>query len=299
VFALDNGTLDLDLSAEPVVPPGERVAYLVTCDFTSSAAHRTDFSLSFDPTTGLSALGIQSAQPLSVGGAVIKGGIKTLSSAEGGSLSVHAERNAEERLAYSPSSGVRIHAFRLLASSVEDVTVQAVRFSTWGEGDEEAGVTARLFHDVDADGALSAPDLPMGSPQAFVADNAELAVTGLALQVPAGEATHLLLVYDFPGNTGAFTAALEFRADVEAVGAVTGKGIASDGAPAIGPQVLVFYVPAQGSSEDGRCGGAPDGSGSWFSWLLLALAFLGALRRVQKGRPYRIGVTARAFPFDR
>jgi hypothetical protein len=283
-FTADEGTVTFTLTSEPAIAAGTTAWYLAAVDVRPAAMPGSAFSFSLTPTADVSATGASTSSAAEVSGAGVSGGVKTVATSGAGSLSLSLGPNGPPAgQVAAPASGVPVLQVSLAASSLEGVSVSRVRVGSSGTGDESRGVVARLYLDVNEDGAISASDLPLGTAVPILTDDGTAVFGSLSLTVPAGTRATLLVAFDFGGDrsAGTYGAEIGANADVEAAGSISGLGIMPTGAPVSGSMKEVVspgvFEPAYFM---GGCGG-PVGPAGWSAWLLLAagLAALRSLRR--------------------
>ncbi|MHC5079188.1 MAG: fibronectin type III domain-containing protein [Planctomycetota bacterium] len=268
-FANDDGSALLDLSAEPVIAPGSRADYLLTCDFNPSAPPGGTYTLAVAHASGIQANGEGSGLPVSVVGEDVAGGEKTLTAGGAGSLQVfRGIHNPPGNSLVSPATDVPLLQFRFQASTLEDIQVLHIKFSSWGTGNEAAGVGAILMEDVDGDGTVSPGDILLGTPQVFSEDNGLVEFSSLGLVIPAGTSKTLLLVFNLAEVSGTFTVSLALPSDVEAKGDSSQLSVSLSGAPVIGePMTFTYSPPADSGGGSCRPGGREPRN--FIGWLLL------------------------------
>jgi hypothetical protein len=283
-FTADEGTVTFTLTSEPAIAAGTTAWYLAAVDVRPAAMPGNGFAFSLTPSADVSAVGDSTSTAAEVSGTAVSGGEKTVATSGAGSLSLSRGANSPAPGEVpAPAAGVPMLQVSLAASSLEGVSVTRVRVGSSGTGDESRGVVARLYLDVNGDGAVSASDLPLGTAVPVLTDDGYAVFGGLSLTVPAGTRATLLVAFDFGGDrsAGTYGAAVDADADVEATGAVSGLGIMPTGAPVSGS---TKEVVSPGGLEPayfiGGCGG-PVGPAGWVAWVLLAagLAGLRALRK--------------------
>jgi hypothetical protein len=277
-FSADNGNIDFDTSAEPSVPAGGSMHYLVVCDFSGTAFTGSTFAFFVSVPGGVGCQGASSMSGVTPTGVGIPGGVKMIATSGTGSLAVSLGANGPVAgLVALGSTDVPLIQVRLSASSMEGVNVSGIKFASGGSGDESAGVTARLVQDNDGDGRVSGGDAALGT-GVISGNDGTVEFTGLSLAVPSNGSVMLLVVYDFGGAPeGTYGVSLEVGQDIEALGNSSSMGITASGAPVAGPLVTLGVLPS--ASGDGAtffmggCGAPvhPSPTG-WLGLILLVIS---------------------------
>ena len=125
-------------------------------------------------------------------------------------------------------------------SGDEDLLLDRIQFMGSGSGDDSAAISeARLWRDVNGDGAVDGGDLQLGSSASFGGDNGAVAFEGLAETLPAGQRTNLLLTYTF---NGAASSGHTFRAAVMDHSKIVAEGVNS------GDLMYALGTPVEGAT---------------------------------------------------
>jgi hypothetical protein len=281
-YSGDEGTVSFDLSTEAPVSGGDSAWYIVAYDFSPFALTGNTFSCSVTLPGDMQCAGMISMAAVSATGGTVSGGVKTITTSGGGSLSVSLGGNSPTagQVTY-PATDVSMLQMSLTASSMEGVQISRIQISSAGTGDEASGVSVRLYDDVNGDGQFSAGDVQLGT-GAFSSDNGSVAFTGLTLTVPPGQSVQLVVVYDFAEGlvSGTYGALLAVGEDVEAVGVNSSMGITPTGAPIAGGMQMLVGGSGDGAAVGfmGGCAGGVVGPTGWAGWLVVVILGLGALR---------------------
>lgn len=148
-----------------------------------------------------------------------------------------------------------------MAAANEGITVDQIRVRTSGSGNDATMISgARLYHDVNRNGALDAGDTLISGPNVFAADNGSILWWNLNWGIPVNNSEDWLVVYDFNApstNGGTFRAWFDPATDVQGHGGsstllVFGSGTTvsgpdktvPDGLPPVAP---VLVSPANGA----------------------------------------------------
>jgi hypothetical protein len=186
----------------------------------------------------ISGTGISSAQSVSVTGASIQGGRKTIVSGTVPgtlSLSVGGDDPGYRNLAVAAVNEVMFQML-LSAGSNEAVEISSITFAMAGSGNESTDLTsALLYEDVDNDGQLNVlNDRQIGSTLTSFTDNGNLVFSGISEIIDAGNNENWLVVYNLNGsasNGETFQVKLEGNGAVVDTGVTSGEAITTTGAP--------------------------------------------------------------------
>jgi|GEM_PF-6326463 len=139
-----------------------------------------------------------------------------------------------------------------MAAANEAITIDQVRVRTSGSGNDATMVAAaRLYHDVDRDGAVGPGDALIAGPNVFASDDGNILWWNLDWGIPVNDSEDWLVVYDFnaPGTEGGtFRAWFDPVADVQARGQSSQLLILGSGTLVSGPSKTML---------DGNPPGAP------------------------------------------
>jgi hypothetical protein len=286
LFAVDDGTVDFDLSGEPVVAAGTQAFYLVTASFAAGTVSGGTFTYNVPSPFNIQAVLEGTVIPADIPSTDpdVLGGTKTVSDLGAGSLCIFPGPNHRASMQVNtPSEQVPMLQFSLSPSSMEGVELNEVRFSVTGMTGAPP-MSMRLYEDVDEDGRFSTGDLELGMMQTVPSGGEFVEFSGLTLSVPAQGAKTLLVTGNFSGTEGTFSLSIGTGADIIATGTNSKTGIEAAGAPVHGAAVFTSVPPQSGSS--GGCGGGQGSERAWIGWLLLAaVAAISLLYKRKRATP--------------
>jgi hypothetical protein len=284
-FAMDDGSVSFDLSAEPVIPAGGTALYLAAVSLKAGALSGSTFSFTTAPAGDVSAKGSSTSTPVTPSGGAVAGGPVTVATSGAGSLTLLPGPNGPAASTVAaPAQGVALLQAILTASSLEAVQVSRVRVSATGTGDDARILRASLIVDVDENGRISAGETALAT-ASFSTDDGTADFGPLALNVAAGGRLVLLVAVDFGPERSAGTYALSVATapDVSATGAVSGMGILATGAPVQGNPITVGSgLEMEPVYFFGGCGGGAGADAAGAGWVLLAAAALAALSATRR-----------------
>lgn len=109
-----------------------------------------------------------------------------------------------------------------LAAANEGISVDQIRVRASGSGNDATMISgARLYHDVNRNGALDAGDTLISGPKVFAADDGSVLFWNLDWGIPSNDSEDWLVVYNFNAsgtNGGTFRAWFDPATDVQAHG---------------------------------------------------------------------------------
>ncbi|MGE0707887.1 MAG: FG-GAP-like repeat-containing protein [Planctomycetota bacterium] len=215
------------------VPAGGSSQVLLVYDVGGTTADAQTLSARLASATDVTASGLSSGLAVSVSGAPPAIAGATLTAVER-TLSIQQALVIPNKVVFSNETNLAALSVKLTAGISEGVRLNALTFrgDPVGTGND-AGISVRLFRDLDEDGVLDASDAPIGTAQTYAGDPG--AVTfGTALDIAAGTTITFLVVYDLPGTASAgqtFRPRFASTADVTAVGLVSGSPVTYVGGP--------------------------------------------------------------------
>jgi len=195
-FDRDDGTATfVELGLE--VQPTEQVDLLAVLDLDGSAGPGATFEVALEASHDVGARGALSGRPVAPSGRVpIAGGRLTV----GGGVGIVATPGPANPPDSSEAAGAQaLPMLQLQLTNTTGVaaTLGALSVVGRGAGDEQVGVArARLYHDLNADGAPGLADIRLTADQVFDEDDGALDFAPLGLALPPGEAAALLVVFD-------------------------------------------------------------------------------------------------------
>jgi hypothetical protein len=269
------------------VPANGSTTWLVTYDLSTTAPLGATFQGTIAQNTDVSATGSISANP-AITGAPVTGGLKTIGQV--GSLAITpCAGNATGGTAIPGTDNLPLLQFKLVAGSVEAVTVTALACTGSGTGNESTEVDGVfLYQDANGnDGFDPGIDTFIGGPLVFFADDGNVTFP-LNLTLLGGSQVSLFVVYKLSDSAVAgstFRAGLATNGDVAGTGVMSGQAVTVSGAPIWGGEYTVTAPPPPPPADsDGSCGGGVGvDPGSLWCWALLCAGFILAWRSARRG----------------
>ncbi|MFN7133977.1 MAG: hypothetical protein ACK4N5_18010, partial [Myxococcales bacterium] len=231
-FSADDGTVAFT-DIDEVIPAGAQINWIVVYNVSETAVAGQRFRVAVATNSAVTAVDPVTNAPLTVSGAPVNGGIKTI--ATSGSLTIATGfANPGPTNESASASGLSMLQFSLSASTVENVTVTSITLRGSGSGNDESAIAAvKLYRDVNGNGLLeTSTDVQLGGISKYSADNGTVSFGGLTEVVPAGARAHYIVTYDLagtalPGQT--FQTSITGGTSVEAAGASSGGAITVGG----------------------------------------------------------------------
>lgn len=141
------------------------------------------------------------------------------------------------------TAGLATLQVSLRADALLDVTVTELTITAHGTCDDATAFSAvSLFLDADANGAVDATDVQLGTATGFPADDGSISFSGLTWLVPSGTMSHGLITMDLGGNAvigQTFGVRITTNASLSAMEQATGAVLTIAGAPVEGPQFII------------------------------------------------------------
>jgi N-acetylneuraminic acid mutarotase len=264
-FSLDNGTLAFNSLSE-TISAGATVTLLLAYDLAGTALSGQTFDLRLASNASVTAEGVTSAAPATVGGAPVQGGSKSI---KGASLTLAtglANPGATSEL--PTDADVPMLQLKLSASAADAVRVTAVTLNVAGSLDDSTGISqVRIYRDVDANGAVTGTDVLIAGPSSYAVDNGNLTFSGLNQVIAAGSSVHWLIRYSLSGSGVAgqsFDARIVSNAAVVAESQTTAQAAAVSGAPFTSATKTIRSTAvsvALGANSPGNTSETPNASG--------------------------------------
>jgi uncharacterized UPF0146 family protein len=163
-----------------------------------------DIELSIVSNSDVSTTGVISGGAVSVSGASLNGGTKTVvSGTTPGTLNLLIGANDPGYQNIEDGASQEVMLDLQLSANSENIEISEIRFSTSGSGNEGIDIdSVRLFEDVNNDGQVNLLDYDrqIGSTLTSFTDDGNLVFTGLSETVENGDNENWLVVYDFDGT---------------------------------------------------------------------------------------------------
>ncbi|RLI52754.1 MAG: hypothetical protein DRP09_17260, partial [Candidatus Thorarchaeota archaeon] len=247
-YAGDDTTTTFDIP-DQIIPKGGEESWLVVYDFSSSYTDVGDtFRVEIQP-SNITAVGVETGTSITVEGANVQGGLKTIVSGGTGSLTVSAgPHNPPDSTAASNAQDVEMLQLSLSASSVEDINISSITFTASGTADDSQDISSvELWLDTDNNGILDTSiDTQIGTAQTYSSDNGTVTFSSLSETISAGSTENWLVIYNLAGSASSgetFQVSLQANAHITATGANSGQSITPTGAPVSGGVMTVSGVP--------------------------------------------------------
>ena len=237
-WSADNGYVTFSGSSLRQVAAATSETWLLVMDFSGTAINGVTFKADLSSDSSVDAVGASSLQFVSVSGAPVTGGTKTIEAT--GTLNIlTGDNNPGATSELSEATDVEMLQIKLETGPNEDVkitqiTVEAVNQSG-GDDTDVAGVA--LYLDVNANGVFDpGTDTGIASGGTFGADNGTVTFGSLSEVITAASFESWLVVYDFNSNalnTEQYQARVS-PAGITAEGNATSNSITAGGSAADG-----------------------------------------------------------------
>ncbi|MBI5359950.1 MAG: right-handed parallel beta-helix repeat-containing protein [Planctomycetes bacterium] len=222
---------------------------------------------------------------LTIGTFPVEGGVKTISNT--GSLTAAlGPANPSPQTIANTNTNVGVFQIALTSSSVEQIAVGTIIFSSLGSGNEPSDIArAYLVKDTNSNGRWDADEAAI-SPysQVYTKDNGNITFTGLSEIIPVAGTVYWLLVYDFSGNSvndSTYNAWLSNESNISAKGLSSNKSTVIVGTPlqsgvitSTGDPVKIVSVTEEDTASNSTCFASIIRTASPFAGIYALLAML-------------------------
>jgi hypothetical protein len=184
-----------------ILPPQSVTRLLVIYNFTATVTTPSDFLVTFQNDTDITAAGTVSNQAALVSGTPILGTKVNVRTVPVSQAAVVASGQALLPVPFVPSATqTPVLRINLEETGGEAVTLRDLTLSSSGTGNEAQGVlAAQLWNDVDNSGTVNPGDTRLATEE-YTTDNGRLTFSGLTLNIPRFTTVNILVSVDTSSN---------------------------------------------------------------------------------------------------
>jgi hypothetical protein len=227
-WSADNGHVTFSGAPLRQIAAGSNESWLLVMSFNGTAVNAVTFQTRITGNASFSGTGVTSLQLVTVSGAPVTGGTKTIAAT--GTLAMAAgENNPAAGNEVSAAQDVEVVQIKLTTGPNEAVKITQFQVAAVAQSGNDATDIAdvSVYKDVNTNGVFdSGTDTAIATGGTYLADNGTVTFSGLSQVIAASTVERWLVVYDFNGNA---TSGEQYQAQV-ATANITAQGNATTNA---------------------------------------------------------------------